>query len=79
MAELADQVHASINDVVPTAGPVGFACTDAAVQLWSSVRPAVLAAGALVARFGDDLAGSGAAWSSADAAFAQHFQPRAER
>lgn len=75
MTGLADDVHSTVNAFEPPTGPAGFACTAASVQLWTGFRPALLASGALVAQFGDDLTGSGADWSAADVAGAQHFQP----
>lgn len=75
---LADQVHASVEAVgAPVGGAnAGFASVEAAGRFWAGWQPALLAGGARVARFGDDLAASGAAWQRADAAHAEMFRGR---
>ena len=74
MAVLADQMHGAVNEFGQPTGPPGFACSAASAALWTGVRPFLLASGALVAQFGDDLTGCGSSWRDADAASAERFQ-----
>jgi hypothetical protein len=75
---LADRIHAATAAVTPPgAGGDGFLTTESAVRFWTGVRPAVLAGGARVARFGDDLTASAQHWDQIDQAHAALFTPGA--
>jgi hypothetical protein len=80
---VADGVHTAVDTCAggqPTCGAAdGFATTAIAASSWTGLQPALLASGARVAQFGDDIDASGAAWRDIDTANAQHFRPPAGR